>query len=100
MAVVHKFDQFFQELCSEGRPDPNVEFADNWKYYVVDFQGWSRRMIPLCVAREYYVRFGSSVGHEMDGTMVLFRRWESLNNFATSMQPTESMEFEGKASMV
>lgn len=29
MAVILKFDQFFQELCSEKRPDPNVEFDDN-----------------------------------------------------------------------
>ncbi|EDR00805.1 uncharacterized protein LACBIDRAFT_333861 [Laccaria bicolor S238N-H82] len=95
-----KFDHFFQDLCSEGRPDPTVEFNDEWTYYVVDFQGWSRRRIPLCVAREYYVRFGSNVGHEAAGTMVLFRRWEPLNNFATSSQPTESMEVEGNISMV
>ena len=100
IAVMLKFDRFFQELCVEGRPDPSVDFDDDWRYYVVDFQGWSHRNIPLCVAREYYVRFGSSVGHEEGGTMVLFRRWESLNNFATSTQPTESMEIEGNASMV
>lgn len=73
LAVMRRFDHFFQDLGSEGRPDLTVEFDDEWRYYVVDFQGWSRRSIPLCIAREYYVQFSSNVGHEDDRMMVLFR---------------------------
>ena len=98
--TILKFDHFFQELCGEGRPDPDVEFDEEWQYYVVDFQGWSRRCIPLSVAKEYYVRFGSSIGHEDGGTMVLFRRWESMDNLSTMAQPAQSLGSEGSMSMV
>ena len=79
-AVIARFDHFFQERHDEGHPDPDVEFADDWSYYVVDFQGWSRRRIPLRVARHYYLLFASSVGKECDSMFVLFRRWETLGN--------------------
>ena len=98
VAVIRRYDHFFQELYSRGRPDPDVEFNEEWKYYVVDFQGWSRQSIPLCVAREYYFHFGSLVGHEEGRTIVSFRRWEP--NFTTSAQPAESMETEGRTSMI
>ena len=29
IAVMLKFDRFFQELCVEGRPDPSVDFDDD-----------------------------------------------------------------------
>ena len=67
---------------------------------MVDFQGWSRRAIPLCVAKEYYIRFSSNVGHENDETIVLFRRWEPMDNVSTSVQPTESMDMDAGTSMV
>ena len=100
IVLMLKFDHFFQEVCDGGRPDPNVEFEEDWRYYVVDFQGWCRRSIPLCVAKEYYIRFSSTVGHEEGRTIVLFRRWEPLDNFTTAAQPAESMDIEGSMSMV
>lgn len=42
-AVIRDFDHYFQGIYSGGHPDPDVEFNDDWFYYVVDFQGWSRR---------------------------------------------------------
>ena len=98
--MIVKFDHFFQEVYEDGRPDPNIEFNDDWRYYVVDFQGWSRWAIPLCVAKEYYIRFSSNVGHENDETIVLFRRWEPMDNVSTSIQPTESMDMDAGTSMV
>jgi hypothetical protein len=98
--TIVKFDHFFQEVCENGRPDPSVEFDDEWRYFVVDFQGWSRRSIPLCVTKEYYVRFSSIVGHEDDRTIVLFRRWEPMDYVSTSAQPTESMDIDAGTSMV
>ena len=100
ISMMLKFDDFFQELASEGRPDPSVEFDEDWEYYVVDFQGWSRRSIPVCVAEEYYIRFSSYVGHENGRTIVLFRRWEPLDNLPEPVQPEESMDVEGSTSMV
>ena len=86
-AIVRDFDHYFQAIYSGGRPDPDVEFDDDWCYYVVDFQGWSRRQIPLRVARHYYLLFASSVTNEDGVNVVLFRRWEPLNNFSTAQPP-------------
>jgi len=98
--TIVKFDHFFQEVCEDGRPDPNVEFNEEWWYYVVDFQGWSRRSITLSVAKEYYIRFSSSVGHKDDRTIVLFRRWEPMDNVSMAAQPTELMDIDTSTSMV
>ena len=68
-----------------GRPDPDVQFDDDWEYYVVDFQGWSRRRIPVSVAQEYYILFASTVDREDHGTVVLFRRWEPLDNLTDGL---------------
>ena len=77
----------------EGRPDPDVVFNDEWCYYVVDFQGWTRRQIPLRVARHYYVLFASLVGKDGDTNFVLFCRWESLGNFSADQPlPAGAME--------
>ena len=92
-ATIRDFDHYFQGIYSCGRPDPNVEFDDDWSYYIVDFQGWSRRQIPLRVARHYYLLFASSVNTENGGTVVLFRRWEPLNNFSEDQfPPADAME--------
>ena len=79
-AVIQQYDHFFQEISSSGRPDPDVRFDDEWDFYVVDFQGWSRRRIPSSVAQEYYILFASTVERECQSTVVLFRRWEPLDN--------------------
>ena len=84
-AVIRQYDHFFQEVASSGRPDPDVQFDEEWEYYVVDFQGWSRRCIPLTVAQEYYILFASTVEREMQSTVVLFRRWEPLDNFEVGL---------------
>ncbi|EDQ98479.1 uncharacterized protein LACBIDRAFT_300221 [Laccaria bicolor S238N-H82] len=95
-AVIRQYDRFFQETCVKGRPDPDVRFDDDWDYYVVDFRGWSRRRIPISVAQEYYVLFASTVDRESQGTTVLFRRWEPLDNLTDGLPhfvgPTESSE--------
>ena len=80
-ALVKCFDHYFQELHVGGHPDPDVEFDDDWLYFIMDFQGWSCRQIPLRVARHYYLLFGSSVSMEGQANVVLFRRWEPLDNF-------------------
>ena len=80
--VIKRFNHYFQESHTDGRPDPDVEFVDEWLYFVVDFQGWSRRQIPLRVAQHYYLLFTSTVGHKDNVTVILFRRWEPLDNFA------------------
>ncbi|KIJ92329.1 hypothetical protein K443DRAFT_135317 [Laccaria amethystina LaAM-08-1] len=100
VATMLRFDHFFQDVGADGRPDPDMEFNDDWRYYVVDFQGWSRRSVPLCVAKEYYVRFGSAIGHEDGSTMVLFRRWEPMDNVTTSPQAAQPMSMDGSTSMV
>lgn len=79
--VIQQYDHFFQEISVNGRPDPDVRFDDDWDYYVVDFQGWSRCWIPIMVAQEYYILFASTVDREDLRTVVLFRRWEPLDNF-------------------
>ena len=79
--VIRQYDHFFQEITSSSRPDPDVRFDDEWDFYVVDFQGWSHCRIPLSVAQEYYILFASMVEREAQGTVVLFRRWEPLDNF-------------------
>ncbi|KIJ90559.1 hypothetical protein K443DRAFT_15120 [Laccaria amethystina LaAM-08-1] len=81
-SIIQQYDLFFQEIPSSGRPDPDVRFDDEWGFYVIDFQGWSRRRIPLSVAQEYYILFASTVERELHSTVVLFRRWEPLDNFA------------------
>ena len=92
-AVIERFDHYFQDACIEGRPDPDAVFDDDWSYYVVDFQGWSQRQIPLRVARHYYLLFGSSIGKENDTNFVLFRRWESLGNLPVDQPlPVGTME--------
>jgi len=80
-AIIQQYDQFFQEISSGGRPDPDVQFNDEWEYYVVDFWGWSRRHISSSVAQEYYIFFTSTVEREIRSTVVLFCRWEPLDNF-------------------
>lgn len=80
MAVIKQFDHFFQEIPGAGRPDPDVRFDEDWEYYVVDFQGWSRCRVPMSVAQEYYVLFASTVVRENRSTVALFRRWEPLDN--------------------
>lgn len=77
---IQQYDHFFQEISTNGRPDPDVQLDDDWVYYVVDFQGWCRRRIPLSVAREYYILFASTTIRENHITTVLFRRWEPLDN--------------------
>lgn len=84
-AAIQRYDQFFQEISDGGRPDPDVQFNDEWEYYVVDFQGWSRRCIPLSVAWEYYVLFASTVDREGYTTITLFRCWEPLDNFVDGL---------------
>ena len=95
-AVIQQYDHFFQEIAIDGRPDPDVRFDDDWEYYVVDFQGWSWRRIPMGVAQEYYILFASTVDRESQGTTVLFRRWEPLDNLTDGLPhlvgPTESSE--------
>ena len=94
--VIKYHDRYFQDIYSGGRPDPDVEFNDDWSYFVVDFQGWSCRQVPLRVARHYYYLFASSVSRE-DGTdVVLFRRWELLNNFSME-QPLPVEDLDGAA---
>lgn len=80
-AIIAQYDNYFQEISSGGRPDPDVRFDDEWDYYIVDFQGWARRRIPLSVAQEYYILFSSTVDRQARTTVVLFRRWEPLDNF-------------------
>lgn len=80
-AIIRQYDHFFQEICDTGRPDPDIQFDDDWEYYVVDFQGWSRRRISMCMAHEYYILFASTVERQNNSTVVLFRRWEPLDNF-------------------
>lgn len=92
-AVLRRFDHYFQELHPEGRPDPDIIFDDNWSYFVVDFQGWSRRQIPLHVAHHYYLLFASSVGMEDESNVVLFRRWEPLGNLLVE-QPSAMQDVE------
>ena len=86
-AVIKDFDHYFQGIYSGGCPDLDVKFNDDWFYYVVDFQGWSCRQIPLCVAQHYYLLFMSSVSVEEGVNVVLFRHWEQLNNFSTDQPP-------------
>lgn len=74
LSVAKNYDHFLQDVVSEGQPDPDVEFDEEWCYYVVDFQDWSRCHIPLRVAREYYVLFASSISNENGITVVVFRR--------------------------
>ena len=91
--VIKEFDHYFQGIYSRGRPDPDVEFNDDWSYFVVDFQGWLRRQIPLRVAWHYYLLFASSISTEDGFNVVLFRRWEPLNNFSTEQPlPMDVME--------
>jgi len=81
-AVIKDFDHFFQSIYSGGHPDPDVEFDDDWSYYVVNFQGWMRRQIPLRITRHYYLLFASSVSREGRLQIILFCRWELLDNFS------------------
>ena len=61
--------------------------------FIIKVVGTPRRQIPLCVARQYYLLFASSVNTENGGSFVLFRRWEPLNNFsADSPPPVDVME--------
>ena len=32
ISLMLKFDDFFQELTSKGRPDPSIEFDEDWEY--------------------------------------------------------------------
>ena len=57
LSVAKQYNHFLQDIVGEGCPDPDVEFIEDWCYFVVDFQGWSRHCIPLWVACEYYVLF-------------------------------------------
>lgn len=100
LSVAMKYDQFLQDVSSDGCPDPDVEFDEGWWYYVVDFQGWSRRRIPLRVAREYYVLFALSVEKEGDVTVVLFRRWEALGNPAALTRPAVALEDDPQGCMI
>ena len=100
LSIAKKYDQFLQDVSGDGRPDPDVEFDEGWCYYVVDFQGWSQRRIPLRVAREYYVLFASTVTREEDVTVVLFRRWETLGNPAALARPIVSLEDDPHGCMV
>ena len=92
-AVMRRFDHYFQELHPEGRPDSDVIFNDNWSYFMVDFQGWSRRQIQLRVACHYYLLFASSVGMEDESNVVLFHRWEPLGNLLVE-QPSAMQDVE------
>ena len=98
--MIVKFDHFFQEVCEDGRPDLNIEFDEEWWYYVVDFQGWSHRSITLSVAKEYYILFSSSISHEDDRTIVLFCQWEPMDNVSMAAQLTELMDINTSTSMV
>ena len=100
LSVAKKYDYFFQDISEDGRPDPDVMFEEDWCYYVVDFQGWSRRRIPRQVAREYYVLFSSTVSREDDLTVVLFRRWETLGNPAALTRPIVALEDDPEGCMV
>jgi hypothetical protein len=100
LSVAKKYDYFLQDVSGNGRPDPDVEFSEDWCYYVVDFQGWSRRRVPLRVVREYYVLFGSAVSHEDGLTLVHFRRWETLGNPAALTRPRVALEDDPQGCMV
>ena len=100
LSIAKKYDQFLQDISGDGRPDPDMEFNEGWCYYVVDFQGWSRRHIPLCIACEYYVLFTSTVTHEEDVTVVLFQCWETLGNPAALARPIVSLEDDPHGCMV
>ena len=100
LSVAKRYDQFLQDISDDGRPDPDVEFNEGWCYYVVDFQGWSRRRIPLRVAREYYVLFASTVSYEDDITVTLFRRWETLGNPAALSRPIVALEDDPQGCMI
>ena len=100
LSIAKKYDCFLQDVSDEGRPDPDVEFDEGWCYYVVDFQGWSRRRIPLRVAREYYVLFASSISREDDMTVVLFKRWETLGNPAALTRPLVALEDDPQGCMI
>jgi len=100
-AIIKRFDHYFQELHAGGRPDPDVEFDDDWSYFIVDFQGWSCRQIPLRVARRYYLHFASSVNSGNLSSTVLFRRWEPLDNFSLEQPlPISVMEDVEESSVV
>ena len=100
LSEAKKYDQFFQEVSTDGRPDPDVEFDEGWCYYVIDFQGWSRRRIPLRVAREYYVLFASTITQEEDVTVVSFRRWETLGNPAALARLMVALEDDPQGCMI
>lgn len=92
LSVVKRYDHFLQDVTGDGHPDPDVDFNEDWCYYVVDFQGWSRRRIPLRVACEYYVLFSSVISHEDGLTVVLFPCWETLGNPAALTRPMVALE--------
>ena len=100
LSVAKKYDHFLQDVVVEGRPDPDVEFDEDWCYYVVDFQGWSRRRIPLRVAHEYYVLFASTVSRKDNVSVVLFRRWETLGNPAALARPMVALEDDPQGCMI
>ena len=99
-ALIRRFDHYFQELHGEGRPDPNVEFDDDWLYFIVDFQGWSHRQIPLHLVRRYYLLFASSVSVEGQSNVVLFHRWEPLDNFSATQPLSPAIMEDVKESSV
>ena len=100
LAAAKRYDRFLQDVLDDGRPDPDVEFDDGWCYYVVNFQGWLRRRIPIRVARKYYVLFASTVSREDNITLVSFRRWETLGNPAALTRPIEALEDDPEGCMI
>lgn len=100
LSVAKRYDQFLQDVIEDGRPDPDIEFSEEWCYYVIDFQGWSRRRIPLRVARKYYVLFASTIAYEDGVTITLFRRWEALGNPAALTRPVVAREDDPQGCMI
>jgi len=100
LSIAKKYNQFLQDVSSNGRPDPDMEFDEGWCYYVVDFQGWSQCCIPLHITHEYYVLFTSTVSRKEDITVMLFRRWETLGNPATLACPIVALEDDPQGCMI
>lgn len=73
------YDEFFQRRVFHNKPSPDLEFRGDWRYAVVDFQGWMCRPIDLETAREFAKRFGSHIVHRGGQTFAIFRRWETFN---------------------
>jgi hypothetical protein len=85
--IMKDYDEFFQRRVFHNKPSPDLEIREDWRYGVVDFQGWMYRPIDVETAREFAKLFGSHVVCRGNRMFAIFRRWEAFNFQESVIRP-------------